>query len=414
MPLFNPFYLRQIWLFRIPSRSNSSTEIDGRILYQLFNYLVVEDSDWMNSLKYPWLLQIINNSEKIRRLVVCVNFSDVLRLPDVASSILRDIFPPDLHNAVEIGQFLRNQANRGQTKVGLCAQSIVAGIISKVQGSNERWVSLAADQLGKSEDVIRGYLEDGNDDNMLLANLTHITREIFHSLKENRDMAASSASILPSLSNFDIRNTLPELQNSFLALWNEIEQAPNDSVPTEIRDHLLNLHNALNQGTDDPVTTPSVSQTNTIIGTSLPVSYHGVTADAADELSPGGIPEAARRPTTPSRPTPALVSFGHSGTSHADASAAADAAITGNIANTQFGEQPTIRPDSSSVLPAMVTSTPSTTPEVASIFRPADAAPLISHHDAQDLGGPIEMTSLHRTRQSGTPAQNLDASDSPI
>ncbi|KAH9972990.1 hypothetical protein BGW80DRAFT_1310911 [Lactifluus volemus] len=228
-------------------------------------------------------------------------------------------------------------------------------------------------------------------------------------------MATSSAFILPSLSNFDIRNTLPELQSSFLALWNEIEQAPNDSVCTKIRDHLLNLHNALNQGTDDPVTTPSVSQTNTIIGTSLPVSYHGVTADAADELSPGGIPEAARRPTTPSRPTPALVSFGHSGTSQADASAAADAAITGNIANTQFGEQPTIRPDSSSVLPAMVTSTPSsTTPEVASIFRPADAAPLISHHDAQDLGGPIEMTSLHRTRQSVTPAQNLDASDSPI
>jgi hypothetical protein len=402
-----------------------------------------------------WSSNFLSDSEKMRRLVACVSFADVVRLPDVSSSILRDIFPRDLHNAlrsVEIGQFLRNKANRGQEKIGLCAQSIVAGIVSKVQGSNERWVSLAADQLGESEDVIQGYLERGND-NVLLANLTHITREMFHSLEENRDMATSSAFILRSLSNFDIRNTVPELQSSFLALWNEIEQAPNDSVRAEIRHNLLNLHNALNQGTDDSVTTPSVfhdslpgspsdlispvheeveesTQVDTITSTSLPVSHHGassaispsrfilpgsgdITADSADELSPGGIPQAVQRPSTASHPTHALVSYGHSAT----ASAAAATAITSNVANTQSGEQPTVWPDSSSMPPAMVTSTPSsTTPEVSSVFRPqvAGIAHLISHDDSQDLGGRIEMTSLHRTRQSDTSPQNLDSSDSPI
>ena len=96
----------------------------------------------------------------MRRLVASVDFADAVRLPDVASSILKDIFPLDWPNAqrsIEIRQLLRGQGNRNLEKIGLCAQSVVAGIISNVQGSNERWVALAADQLGESEDVIQSY-----------------------------------------------------------------------------------------------------------------------------------------------------------------------------------------------------------------------------------------------------------------
>jgi hypothetical protein len=405
-------------------------------------------------LERTWPSDFLSDSEKMRRLVACVNFADTVRLPGIASSIFQDIFPQDWHNAlrsVEVGQLLRNQVNRGQQKLALCAQSIVAGIISNVQGSNKRWASLAADQLGESEDVIQGYLERGND-NVLLANLNHITREIFYSLEDNPDMAASSASILPSLASLDARNTLPELQSSFLSLWDEIEKAPNDGVGGEIRDNLLNLYNAVRQaqGTIDglnatsspdngvpgnssyltpliqacevvdqnarthptiplPVSDPDSSFATSSPHLSFPAPDH-ITIGPPDELSPGGIPEGTRCAVT----TTASSDPTSSGTSRAVDSVAT--ATPGNIADTQSGEQPTVRSNSSSVSPAMATSTPSPTiPEVASVFRPhiADSAAFVAHHDGQGPNDPIEMESLHRTRQSETSAEYRDASDNP-
>jgi hypothetical protein len=357
-------------------------------------------------LERTWSSNSLSNPEKMRRLVACVNFADTVRLPNVASSILKDIFPRDLHNALrstELGQLLKSEGNGGRQKIGLCAQSIVAGIISNVEPSNERWVALAADQLGESEDVIRGYLERGND-NVLLANLNHIAREIFYSLEDNPDMASSSAFILPPLAKLEVRNTLPELQSSFLSLWDELEKAPDDSVGGKIRENLRNLYNAVcqAQGTNGGLNAEAVdlnAQTQTTIP--LPVSDPDsslatssphfsfptpnlTTIDPPHELSPGGILEGTPATATASSdPT-------FSGTSRAVGSTST--ATAGNSADTQSGEQLTVRSNLSSVLPAMVTSTPSPTiPEVASVFRPL----------------------LAGTRQSETSAENRDPSDNP-
>jgi Family of unknown function (DUF6535) len=461
---------------QIGVRSTSSAGVDDRVLDELFDSLV-EDSDFVEFfetipgfckssivdgpiqkvtnlgkkklhsavkqlLNRTWPSNFLSDSEKMRRLVACVNLADAVCLPSIASTIFQYMFPRDWHNAlrsVEMGQFLQNKVNRGQPKIALCAQSIVAGIISNVQGSNDRWVSLTADQLGESEDVIRGYLERGND-NVLLANLNHITREILYSLEDDPDMAASAAFILPSLANLDVRNTLPELQSRFLSLWDEIEQAPNVSVSGEIRENLLNLYNAVRQaqGTNDGLNATSSpdngvpgnsshsapliqagdaidqnAQTDTIIppdsrlATSSPhLSFLApdlTTIGPPDELSPGGIPEGTRcaaTATASSDPT-------SSGTPRAVGSA--------DTADTEPGEQPTVRSNSSSVL---TTSTPTPTiPEVASVFLPHVTAvsPVVAHHDTQDLSGrdPIETSSLHPTPQSDTSAENRDTSDNP-
>jgi hypothetical protein len=206
---------------------------------------------------------LLPDSEKMRRLVTCVNFADSVRLPSVTLTILQEIFPRDRHGpllSVEMGHSLRDGK---QQEIGLCAQSIVAGIISNVQEINHNWVSLAADQLGKSEDVILGYLRHGTDD-VMLANLTHITRQIFHS-SNSQDMVLASSSILPSLPNFDVRNTLPELQHDFLTLWNEIKQAPNDEVLTKIRENQPNVYNALTQGIIDVPTKPPYPSDSTYL-----------------------------------------------------------------------------------------------------------------------------------------------------
>jgi hypothetical protein len=273
-----------------------------------FGYIVMA----MDKFKPRWSSNLLSDSEKMRRLVVCVNFVDALR-------------------SVEMGHFLRSQGDSTQREIGLCAQSIVASIISNVQERNDRWVAFAADQLGKSEGVIRDYLERGNG-NVLFANLTHITHQILHSLKDNWDMATSSSFILPSLSNFDARNMLPELQDSFLVLWDNIEHATNESVPvmTFIRDGLLNLYIALTRG-DASTTPPNPSDSiypcprggrrdgsnafyyfppyfarrclviSLLIFPSSPShsgfkSYHR--RPGWRHSPPGCIPEAARRPTT--------------------------------------------------------------------------------------------------------------------
>jgi hypothetical protein len=213
-------------------------------------------------LEHTWSSNFLSVSEKSRRLVVCVNFADTIPFPNVTSSILEHVFTQgqqDALRSVEMGNLLRPKDNTTGQKFGSCAQSIVAGIISKVQAlaDDGDWVALATDQLGPS---LPRYLEHGND-SVLLANLIHITRQILESSRDGGpgwDMGdAMSLNIFPTLSNFDIRNTLPELQQDFLALWNEMEQTPNDKVVEQVRDRLRKFHDALRLGSraedrDDP------------------------------------------------------------------------------------------------------------------------------------------------------------------
>ncbi|KAH9967091.1 hypothetical protein BGW80DRAFT_1341310 [Lactifluus volemus] len=55
-------------------------------------------------------------------------------------------------------------------------------------------------------------------------------------------MASASSIILPTLSNFDMSNTLPELKRDFGALWDEIDrEAPNNRVIMKICESLRGL-----------------------------------------------------------------------------------------------------------------------------------------------------------------------------
>ncbi|KAH9965652.1 hypothetical protein BGW80DRAFT_747186 [Lactifluus volemus] len=193
-----------------------------------------------------WTSNSLSMSIKVRRLAACVNVADATPLPNAILSILEDTFPRDPHAAlqsVELGHFLKNQGNSKPHEIGLCAQIIIAGIISQVQENDDDWVALAANQLGKPETVIRGYLEHGND-SLLLANLIHITRQILNPSVDDPglrlDMANASSRIFSALSKFDIRKALPGLQHDFSILWDEIDQQAEAGIinAMEIRDKL--------------------------------------------------------------------------------------------------------------------------------------------------------------------------------
>jgi hypothetical protein len=166
----------------------------------------------------------VSESVKGRRLVVCIRAIEAADLPIAVPRILH-LFSGDrkgVSRSAEIGHSLGILRNGNAASL---ARGMIAGIISINDERDERWFTLAMDELGVSEDVLRHYLDHG--DSLLLANLIHITRHFFHDLLQrdsSLDLTWKSLNILPSVSKFDILNTLPELQHEFCALWNEIVQ----------------------------------------------------------------------------------------------------------------------------------------------------------------------------------------------
>ncbi|KAH9955096.1 hypothetical protein BGW80DRAFT_376133 [Lactifluus volemus] len=160
---------------------------------------------------------------------------------------LRDIFygdRQDILRSIEAGKALRSQDNGTND---LRAQTIIAGIISYVQANDDGWVTLAADHLGRSEDTIRAYLKHDKD-NVLLANLIHITRQIIHGLGDLPSAAYRSSRFLTAFTKFDIQNTLPELQRDFIVLWDEINRDTQNRNLKRISNSLCGLHEVLTRG----------------------------------------------------------------------------------------------------------------------------------------------------------------------
>ena len=198
-----------------------------------------------------------SESVKGRRLVICMRLIEAAELSIAVPQILH-LFSVDLNGAsqsVEIGQTVRSLRNG---KTASLSRGVVTSIISNAE-RNDRWFALTVDEFGISRDVLRGYLAHG--DSVLLANLIHITRQFFHDLlQHDLDLTITTRiapSLLPSISKFDILNTLPELQHEFCTLWNEIVQQVHSSgadinsfidILVEIRHLYVALH-----GTDAPL-----------------------------------------------------------------------------------------------------------------------------------------------------------------
>ena len=192
---------------------------------------------------------LISESLKGRRLALCIRVikaADLfIAIPWILHLLFRD--PGGVLRSVETGHCLGILRNGGAASL---ARGIIASIISNAE-RNDRWFALVTDELGISKGVLRDYLAHG--DSVLLANLIHIARHFFHSLlqHDHLELTRKSSSILSSLSEFDILNTLPELQHDFCDLWNEVVQQARNSkaddnpfidILIEIRCLYVDLH----------------------------------------------------------------------------------------------------------------------------------------------------------------------------
>ena len=201
---------------------------------------------WNRTLSSNWA----SESVKGQRLIICTRVIEAADLYFAVPHILC-LFSGDhsgVSRSVEIGHSIRILRNGNTASL---SRGIIAGIVSNAE-RNDRWFKLAMDELGTSRDILQGYLTHG--DSVLLANLIHITRHFFNSLRQcDLNLTRVPLIILPSVSKFDILNTLPELQHDFCALWNEIVHQAQSSgadgnpfidILIEIRHLYVVLHGA--------------------------------------------------------------------------------------------------------------------------------------------------------------------------
>ncbi|KAI0279535.1 hypothetical protein BGY98DRAFT_933190 [Russula aff. rugulosa BPL654] len=161
-------------------------------------------------------------STKGQRLLVCMGAIEAANLASAAPGTICGLsfrYLGGVTRSVELGHSLGNLRDGNAASL---ARGIIAAIISNAE-RNDRWNMLAIDELGISRNVLQGYLAHG--DSVLLANLIHITRHFFDGLlQDHPDLTREALSVLPSVSKFDIHDTLPELQHDFCALWNDVVQ----------------------------------------------------------------------------------------------------------------------------------------------------------------------------------------------
>jgi hypothetical protein len=176
-------------------------------------------------LERTWSSNLISEAKKMERLVICIRATDAAYLSDVAWIILGYFFDhrPALFQSIELGQSLMSQGNNDDNKHTLFAQCIIVCIIAEAPQRNEHWFSLTMHQLGISEHVLQSYLNYG--ESVQLATLIHFTRQLVRSHSEDHWEGYPRTQFITLsrlVSDYNVQDTLPELQHDFCGLWNEI------------------------------------------------------------------------------------------------------------------------------------------------------------------------------------------------
>jgi hypothetical protein len=154
---------------------------------------------------------------KSRRFSICLNAAREVRssygIRYICRRVIEDVNWSLVPESVDIGHFLRSWDKSTKGRFSQYIQGVIAHTVAGVWERNDRWVKLAMDHLGISEQHLQDCL--AHSDSVLLANLIHLTRLISHTDWVTPD-------ILRPLSRFDVHNTHPGVQHDFCIMWNEL------------------------------------------------------------------------------------------------------------------------------------------------------------------------------------------------
>ena len=157
----------------------------------------------------------------------------------------------------------------------LDAKAIFFKIVARALPRDDSWFILASKSLGVPEDVLLGYAAHG--DSLSLAVLIHITRQQYRHFWKSSWPRSTFSKVLEEASKFNVQDTLPELQNEFCALWNQIARVVQDVddwwMAFYILGQIRNVYLGLHQGTDSAPTQFSLSTGNEDAILDEPSSY---------------------------------------------------------------------------------------------------------------------------------------------
>jgi hypothetical protein len=214
----------------------------------------------------------ISELVRCRRLLTCLDATHrVLGYcvgTRMTNQIIRSESWIEMPPSPEIGHILRHWRNSDDSSHARIGSCIIARIIASVEKRDDTWMALARSHLGMSgsEDVLRGYLNHG--DSVFLANLIKTARLFL-------EKELQFQGILQSISGFNVKDTLPELQHDFCTLWDEIvKKSKHFGDCIFILDEICHVHDALHS---------SAPTTAAALPTSAPLillgSSHALCAD---------------------------------------------------------------------------------------------------------------------------------------
>jgi hypothetical protein len=294
----------EVFFGGIPKFCNSAIVSDPRSAFKTPNGEKISEA-LFEFMCHTLSSNLVPEPVKQRRIEICNKAVVAASLP-----IDRHIFDRVLYkdwggllNSVEFGHFLRG-ITYCDPFTAYYSQCVISVILARVQERDSRWLNLAVGQLGVSETVLRNYLDHG--DSLLLAICISTCRRTMRAYSEhgwNRD-AYSRSKTLESLSQLDVRHTLPELRNHFCTLWNELVDSARcasdhrtRSLSINILMHIRNTYIVLHESTSSAPTQFSITTADNDPILVLPFSYPFCNIPAHSQDLPHHVDKTATNAT---------------------------------------------------------------------------------------------------------------------
>jgi hypothetical protein len=233
----------------IPGFLDSEQDLQNHILFEEFR---IKFRSVLNGfLERTFSSDLITEPARSTQLLItCLNATYKALGTDGASQILYHILSGGsqwgkLLQSVEMAHSLRRWDKSTNDEITRNVRRIVTQVVAGVRERDARWISLAGTEFGVPDYVLRDNIRHGS---APLSLLIYTTRQAFRT-------GSWTPFVLATLAQFDMSNTIPELQHDFCSLWNEIVREAwkggDDGITAvnilrEIRSAYIGLH----QGTD--------------------------------------------------------------------------------------------------------------------------------------------------------------------
>ena len=194
---------------------------------------------------------------KNRRAMICAKAVDLEHTP--RAFIIHAISFKYLHNGLVSTEISRILGACGNNEMQ--AQFEISKIITEREPFDDSWYIFASNLLGIPEASLRDYAACG--DNLSLIILIYCVHQQFTHFWKWYWPEVGFSFVLARASNFDVKDTSPELQHEFCALWNKIVNKAQDDdnflMAVDILKPIRNVFLALHQDTDSAPTQFSAS-----------------------------------------------------------------------------------------------------------------------------------------------------------